>query len=143
MKRFSLRKKSAVLVVINDETTVVTQVNLALFRGLLAPHIFGCIRISNMRETTAEIWIGHAEGSDWMGTQGGLNASHLLLLRENSRPAYLALSALKSVSLLTEVRISLVPLFTRRMCTDGAHIASSAFRFLWCRIKLPTLYFSG
>jgi len=42
-----------------------------------------------MRETTAEIWIGPAQGSDWMGTQGGLNATHLLLLRENSRPSWM------------------------------------------------------
>lgn len=42
-----------------------------------------------MRETTAEIWIGPAQGSTWMGTQGGLNATHLLLLRENSRPAWM------------------------------------------------------
>lgn len=42
-----------------------------------------------MRETTAEIWIGTAQGSDFMGTQGGINATHLLLLRENSRPAWM------------------------------------------------------
>ena len=42
-----------------------------------------------MRETTAEIWIGPAQGSQWMGTQGGLNATHLMLLRENSRPAWM------------------------------------------------------
>ena len=42
-----------------------------------------------MKETTAEIWIGEAQGSEWMGTQGGLNATHLLLLRENSRPAWM------------------------------------------------------
>lgn len=42
-----------------------------------------------MRETTAEIWIGPAQGSDWMGTQGGINATNLLLLRENSRPAWM------------------------------------------------------
>ena len=42
-----------------------------------------------MRETTAEIWIGPAQGSMFMGTQGGLNATHLLLLRENSRPAWM------------------------------------------------------
>jgi len=56
---------------------------------LLALLVFGCIRVLDMRETTAEIWIGRAEGSDWMGTQGGLNASHLLLLRENSRPGWM------------------------------------------------------
>jgi hypothetical protein len=44
-----------------------------------------------MRETTAEIWIGPAQGSDFMGTQGGLNATHLMLLRENSRPAWMLL----------------------------------------------------
>lgn len=44
-----------------------------------------------MRETTAEIWIGPAQGSSFMGTQGGLNATHLLLLRENSRPAWMLL----------------------------------------------------
>ena len=42
-----------------------------------------------MRETTAEIWIGQAQGSQSMGKQGGLNATHLLLLRENSRPAWM------------------------------------------------------
>jgi hypothetical protein len=42
-----------------------------------------------MRETTAEIWIGPAQGSSWSGTRGGLNATHLLLLRENSRPAWM------------------------------------------------------
>ena len=42
-----------------------------------------------MKETTAEIWIGRAQGSEFMGTQGGINASHLLLLRENSRPAWM------------------------------------------------------
>ena len=42
-----------------------------------------------MRETTAEIWIGPEQGSTWMGTQGGLNATHLMLLRENSRPAWM------------------------------------------------------
>lgn len=42
-----------------------------------------------MRETTAEIWIGPSQGSDFMGTQGGINATHLLLLRENSRPAWM------------------------------------------------------
>ena len=42
-----------------------------------------------MRETTAEIWIGRAQGSEFMGTQGGINATHLLLLRENSRPAWM------------------------------------------------------
>jgi hypothetical protein len=42
-----------------------------------------------MRETTAEIWIGPAQGSEWMGTQGGMNATHLLLLRENRRPPWL------------------------------------------------------
>jgi hypothetical protein len=44
-----------------------------------------------MRETTAEIWIGEDQSTDWMGTQGGINASHLLLLRENSRPAWMLL----------------------------------------------------
>ena len=42
-----------------------------------------------MRETTAEIWVGPAQGADFMGTQGGINATHLLLLRENSRPAWM------------------------------------------------------
>ena len=42
-----------------------------------------------MRETTAEIWIGPAQGSDFMGTQGGINPTHLMLLRENSRPAWM------------------------------------------------------
>lgn len=45
-----------------------------------------------MRETTAEIWIGPSQGSDWMGTQGGLNATHLMLLRENSRPAWMLMA---------------------------------------------------
>jgi hypothetical protein len=44
-----------------------------------------------MRETTAEIWIGPAQGSSFMGTQGGINATHLILLRENSRPAWILL----------------------------------------------------
>lgn len=44
-----------------------------------------------MRETTAEIWIGPDQSSDWIGTQGGINATHLLLLRENSRPAWMLL----------------------------------------------------
>lgn len=44
-----------------------------------------------MRETTAEIWIGPDQSSDWMGTQGGINATHLLLLRENSQPAWMLL----------------------------------------------------
>lgn len=44
-----------------------------------------------MRETTAEIWIGSDQSSEWMGTQHGINASHLLLLRENSRPAWMLL----------------------------------------------------
>jgi len=44
-----------------------------------------------MRETTAEIWIGEDQSSDWIGTQGGINATHLLLLRENSRPAWMLL----------------------------------------------------
>ena len=44
-----------------------------------------------MNETTAEIWIGHDQSSDWMGTQGGINATHLMLLRENSRPAWMLL----------------------------------------------------
>lgn len=42
-----------------------------------------------MGETTAEIWIGPAQGSMWMGTQWGLNATHLMLLRENSRPSWM------------------------------------------------------
>ena len=42
-----------------------------------------------MRETTAEIWIGPSQRSEFMGTQGGINATHLLLLRENSRPAWM------------------------------------------------------
>lgn len=42
-----------------------------------------------MRETTAEIWIGPAQGSDFMGTQGGINATYLMLLRENSRAAWM------------------------------------------------------
>ena len=44
-----------------------------------------------MRETTAEIWIGEDQSSDWVGTQGGINATHLMLLRENSRPAWMLL----------------------------------------------------
>lgn len=44
-----------------------------------------------MRETTAEIWIGPDQSSEWTGTQGGINPSHLLLLRENSRPAWMLL----------------------------------------------------
>ncbi len=44
-----------------------------------------------MRETTAEIWIGPDQSADWIGTQGGINATHLLLLRENSRPAWMLL----------------------------------------------------
>jgi len=44
-----------------------------------------------MRETTAEIWIGPDESGDWMGGQGGINATHLMLLRENSRPAWMLL----------------------------------------------------
>lgn len=42
-----------------------------------------------MRETTAEIWIGPSQGEEFLGTQGGLNATHLLLLRENSRPSWM------------------------------------------------------
>ena len=42
-----------------------------------------------MRETTAEIWVGPSQNSDFIGTQGGINATHLLLLRENSRPAWM------------------------------------------------------
>jgi hypothetical protein len=44
-----------------------------------------------MNETTAEIWIGPDQSGDWMGTQGGINATHLMLLRENSRPAWILL----------------------------------------------------
>lgn len=44
-----------------------------------------------MHETTAEIWIGPDQTNNWIGTQGGINATHLLLLRENSRPAWLLL----------------------------------------------------
>jgi hypothetical protein len=44
-----------------------------------------------MRETTSEIWIGPDQSSDWIGTQGGINATHLLLLRENSQPAWMLL----------------------------------------------------
>jgi hypothetical protein len=44
-----------------------------------------------MKETTAEIWIGHAQGSEFMGTKGGINATHLMLLRENSRPSWMLL----------------------------------------------------
>jgi hypothetical protein len=44
-----------------------------------------------MHETTAEIWIGHDQSSEWMGTQGGINPTHLMLLRENSRPAWMLL----------------------------------------------------
>lgn len=42
-----------------------------------------------MRETTAEIWIGPSEDSNWVGNTDGINATHLLLLRENSRPAWM------------------------------------------------------
>jgi hypothetical protein len=45
----------------------------------------------HMLETTAEIWIGPDQSSDWMGTQGGINATHLLLLRENGQPAWMLL----------------------------------------------------
>ena len=44
-----------------------------------------------MRETTAEIWIGEDQSTDWMGTKGGINARYLMLLRENSRPAWMLL----------------------------------------------------
>jgi hypothetical protein len=44
-----------------------------------------------VKETTAEIWIGPSQNSDWAGTKGGINATHLLLLRENSRPAWMLL----------------------------------------------------
>jgi hypothetical protein len=44
-----------------------------------------------MRETTAEIWIGPDQSSDWIGTLSGINASYLLLLRENSRPSWMLL----------------------------------------------------
>lgn len=44
-----------------------------------------------MRETTAEIWIGPDQSRSWMGTSGGINATHLMLLRENSRPAWMLL----------------------------------------------------
>ena len=42
-----------------------------------------------MRETTAEIWIGPDQTTDFMGTSGGINATWLMLLRENSRPAWM------------------------------------------------------
>jgi hypothetical protein len=45
-----------------------------------------------MRETTAEIWIGQSQGSEFIGTKGGINATHLLLLRENSRPAWMMMA---------------------------------------------------
>ena len=45
----------------------------------------------SVRETTAEIWIGPDQSTDWIGTQGGINSSHLMLLRENSRPSWLLL----------------------------------------------------
>ena len=44
-----------------------------------------------MQETTAEIWIGPSQGGSYGGTSGGLNATWLLLLRENSRPSWLLL----------------------------------------------------
>ena len=42
-----------------------------------------------MRETTAEMWIGPDESTNWVGGQNGINATFLLLLRENSRPSWL------------------------------------------------------
>lgn len=44
-----------------------------------------------MRATTAEIWIGPDQSSSWNGTHSGINATHLMLLRENSRPAWMLL----------------------------------------------------
>jgi len=44
-----------------------------------------------VRETTAEIWIGQDQSNEWIGTTGGINPTHLMLLRENSRPAWLLL----------------------------------------------------
>lgn len=44
-----------------------------------------------MRETTAEIWIGPDQSNGWYSTNGGLNPSHLMLLRENDSPAWLLL----------------------------------------------------
>jgi hypothetical protein len=44
-----------------------------------------------MRETTAEIWIGPDQSTSFMGSSGGINATHLMLLRENSRPAWMLL----------------------------------------------------
>lgn len=44
---------------------------------------------TGVRETTAEIWIGPNQSSDWAGSQGGINPTHLLLLRENGKPAWM------------------------------------------------------
>lgn len=44
-----------------------------------------------MPETTAQMWIGPNQSSSLVGTQGGLNAIHLLTPRENSRPLSLLL----------------------------------------------------
>lgn len=42
-----------------------------------------------MRETTAEIWIGSDQAAEFYPTGGELNPTWLLLLRENSRPAWI------------------------------------------------------
>lgn len=44
-----------------------------------------------MKETTAEIWIGPDQSKGWYSTNGGLNPTHLMLLRENDYPAWLLL----------------------------------------------------
>ena len=44
-----------------------------------------------MKETTAEIWIAPDQSKGWYSTNGGLNPTHLMLLRENDYPAWLLL----------------------------------------------------
>ena len=46
-----------------------------------------------MRETTAEIWIGPSQSEGFFGSSGGINATWLLLLRENSHPSWILLPA--------------------------------------------------
>lgn len=69
-----------------------TQMNLALFRGLLDPRIFGCIRVLYMTETTAEIWIRKSASPPGWGLESGENPSYLLLLGENHRSFWMLMS---------------------------------------------------
>lgn len=72
-----------------------------------------------MRTTTAELWIGPAQRSEFMGSDVGMNSTHHAILRENSTPGWILVPGTLYDDDPPDITQRIVWIPTERVIEDG------------------------